>query len=55
LMQQGKLDEAEAYRRLQHAARSMQKKLVEAASLYLSMDDLLFQPAPPKAEPAPER
>jgi len=44
LMQQGHLDEAEAYRRLQHAARSMQKKLVDAASLYLSMDDLLFQP-----------
>jgi AmiR/NasT family two-component response regulator len=44
LMQQAHLDEAEAYRRLQHAARSMQKKLVDAASLYLSMDDLLFQP-----------
>jgi len=45
LMQQARLDEGEAYRRLQHAARSMQKKLVDAASLYLSMDDLLFQPA----------
>ena len=44
LMQQAHLDEAEAYRRLQHAARSMQKKLVDAAALYLSMDDLLFQP-----------
>jgi response regulator NasT len=51
LMQQARLDEAEAYRRLQHAARSMQKRLVEAASLYLSMDDLLFQPTSGKAEP----
>jgi len=55
LMQQGKLDEAEAYRRLQHAARSMQKKLVEAASLYLAMDDLLFQQPPSKGEAGPER
>jgi two-component system, response regulator PdtaR len=52
LMQQAHLDEAEAYRRLQHAARSMQKKLVDAASLYLSMDDLLFQPG---RSDAPER
>lgn len=53
LMQQAHLDEAEAYRRLQHAARSMQKKLVDAASLYLSMDDLLFQSA--KSEPTHDR
>jgi AmiR/NasT family two-component response regulator len=52
LMQQAHLDEAEAYRRLQHAARSMQKKLVDAALLYLSMDDLLFQPG---RSDAPER
>lgn len=53
LMQQAHLDEAEAYRRLQHAARSMQKKLVDAASLYLSMDDLLFQSV--KSEPTHDR
>jgi len=52
LMHQAHVDEAEAYRRLQHAARSMQKKLVDAASLYLSMDDLLFQPAPGKHDGA---
>ena len=45
LMHHARLDEAEAYKRLQHAARSMQKKLVEAATLYLNMDELLFQPA----------
>jgi response regulator NasT len=50
LMQQAHLEESEAYRRLQHAARSMQKKLVDAAALYLSMDELLFQAAPARAE-----
>jgi AmiR/NasT family two-component response regulator len=51
LMHHAQLDEGEAYRRLQHAARSMQKKLVDAAALYLSMDELLFQTTP-KGEPA---
>ena len=45
LMKKGRLDEAEAFQRLQRMARTNQKKLVEMATLYLSIEEMAYAPA----------